>query len=182
MKILKVKNIIGSLIIIGMATAFLSSCAEKDMPKPESLQTEKEPQRHLKIFLPQSVDTENQDAIEAFIKNISPTDLKQYQKDAVIHEYLSDLNKTETIINDYKDLFESYSDVNLSNYITDIEIELLEEKLHTIKDTQINSRQCLITEIEYFFYDWCCNYVAGSNDIACDVEAILDRFLLWCEH
>jgi len=180
MTILKVKNIISSLIILGMATVFLSSCTEKDIPKPESLQTLMEAQQQLKIFLPGSIDAKNQDEIKAFVKNTSLTDLQQYQKDAIIHEYLVDLNKTELIINDYKDLLESYSDLDLSKYITDEEIEILDKKLHKIKDTQINSRDCLITEIEFYYYEWCCYNVPGSDSVTCDVEAILDSFLLRC--
>jgi len=142
MKYLKFKLFFWSIFAL---TAFLTSC-EKDSIVPEESNIEQVHKETLKIFIPADVAVQDEKAINEFLNNSSFSDIQKFQKDAIILDFLESHDLVDLVYAENPEI-QSLSDLELDKYLSNDEVEGLNQQLTTFSELQLRD-PCFLTVID----------------------------------
>jgi len=147
MKILKLKSILFSLMAITTVTVFLSSCEKNEISPDQIIDSadhmdSKEIQQSenaIDLLLPANVINQGEEAIRKYVSKMTADELSIAAKDFATMLYLENKNKIDEFHDNIKQ-DGSLLGTNLSEYLSDVELEELNLELDSYTSDEIKER------------------------------------------
>jgi len=147
-----------SLLAILAVSVFLTSCEQEDITLNDQIEQVTQLEHSNGILLPQDVVSQGEEAVNAYVASLTNEEVTEHANDYIIMNFLKEKGDLAQVDEELQTVG-SFSDVDLSNYLSDEEVSELNKQIIPVQSSQINERGCWAVYTYYCcgnIYKFCC--------------------------
>ncbi len=147
-----------SLLVLFAVSVIMTSCGKDpdvSLKKTENADQLTNSDDSTKILLPQNIAAQGEEAIKAYIENLTDEELTQYTNNYITMDFLDERELLDQVDEAHQEIG-AFQDINLSNYLSNEEMLDLDTRTVTTQSSQTDER---CWHCYYVFYYYCCGNV-----------------------